>query len=137
MQFLAVTSKDTPSESRNRKMLAITGKKEGILTQRDVFQAWDIDDEQAQEEELFREDTRELIKPLRQRRIALILAAKSAALTGIDLGEEGLVQQTLPDVESQAGQVHNTQAANDARLHSPPVDIPEMGTPMGGSSGLV
>lgn len=135
VRFIATTSKETPSEATNRKMTAVQGKNADILTERQVWEAWDITDPEQHEEEKFRESVRAFLKPMEMRRIAARIMAKSATVTGVDMGEEPLVDQ-LPLPDPSTGQVRNTVAANNARLHTPPVDVAPTGTPTGGSSGL-
>lgn len=135
VRFIATTSKETPSEATNRKMTAITGKKEGVLTQRQVDEMWDITDPELQEEERFREQVRNFLQPMKMRRVAARLVGISAAVTGVDHGEEPMIDQ-MPMPEDGGEQTYNTVAANNSRLHAPPVTVAPTGTPTGGSSGL-
>ncbi len=140
VHFSANTSKDTPAEQRERRLLALTGFKEKILTKDQLLEDWDIFDVELQQKLLFREEAVMLATPLVQRRMIMYLTAKSASKTGMDLGEEPLAQG-LPDPQNPGApsggqQTINTQAANNERLHSPPVTMPATGSPAGGASGL-
>lgn len=136
VKFVARTSKETPSEATNRKMTAITGFNEGILTRQQRAEAWDIFDYPMQEKELFREEVRKFLMPMKLRRVAKRVVSTSAAKTGVDMGEEPMVD-ALPVPEDNGSQTHNTVAANNERMHQNPVQAPVTGNPTGGSSGLI
>jgi hypothetical protein len=137
VSFSAETSKDTPQDRRDREERARTAFKEGIFTERDRFEAYGIFDPEMQEEELFRQGVRKFLEPMEQRRIAARLVARSAALTGVDMGEEQQVENLpLPDPKTGTVQTHNTLEANQSRLHTPPVELAPTNSPTGGSSGL-
>lgn len=137
VSFSADTSKDTPADRRDREERARTAKAAGIFTDHDVFRDYGIFDPEMQEELLFAERIEKFLQPLEDQRVAMLVAARSASRTGVDLGEEQLAQN-LPPVEENVPQEHNTMDANAARRHAPPVELPST-TPagMGGSSGLV
>jgi len=137
VSFSAETSKDTPADRRDREERARTAKAAGVFTQLDVFEAYGVFDIEMQEELLFAEQVEAFLKPLELRRVAALVAARSASRTGVDMGEEPLVQN-LPLPDDNGPQSYNTLEANNARVAAPPVTLPPTTNPgMGGSSGLV
>lgn len=137
VNFTAETSKDTPQDRRDREERARTAEANGIFVPRQTYEAYGIQDIQAHEEELERTRIRKQLQPWADRRIAARLMAKSAAVTGVDHGEEqGIASMPLPDEEQGGTQSVNTLQANNSRLHTPPVTLAPTGTPTGGSSGL-
>lgn len=136
VNFTAETSKDTPADRRDREERARTAKAAGIFVQRDVDEAYGIFDPDMQEELRFAESVEQFLKPLELRRVAALVAARSASITGTDMGEEPLVSQ-LPLPGEDGPQSYNTSEANAARRHTPPVEVPSTGNiGAGGSSGL-
>lgn len=136
VNFSAETSKDTPADRRDREERARTAKAAGIFVQRDVDEAYGIFDPDMQEELRFAESVEQFLKPLELRRVAALVAARSASITGTDMGEEPLVSQ-LPLPGDTGEQTYNTSEANAARRHTPPVEVPSTGNiGAGGSSGL-
>lgn len=137
VSFRAETSSDTPADRRDREERARTAKAAGIFVQRDVDEAYGIFDPEMQERERFRELVRDFLQPIKLRRVAARVAKQSAVNTGVDMGEEGMVDQ-LPMPGDDAPQTYNTAEANAARRHAPPVEIPSTTNPnLGGASGLV
>lgn len=137
VSFSAETSKDTPADRRDREERARTAKAAGIFVQRDVDEAYGIFDPEMQEELRFAERVEAFLNPLELRRVAALVAKRSAARTGTDMGEEPLVA-SLPLPDEKAPQTWNTADANAARRHAPPVELPATSSiGAGGSSGLV
>lgn len=136
VNFTAETSKDTPSDRRDREERARTAYKERIFTKYQLWDEYGIFDHQVQEEELYAERIDAVVQPLEDRRVIGLVAATDASLSGVDYGEEPLIPN-LPLPEDQSGQTHNTLDANAARVSPPPVTIPPTASPaMGGTSGL-
>lgn len=134
--FTAETSADTPADRRDREERARTAKASGIFVQRDVDEAYGIFDPDMQEELRFREQVRNFLLPMKMRRVAARVVSTSAAKTGVDMGEEPMVNQ-LPVPDMQQPQTYNTMDANAARRNAPVVEPPATGNiGAGGSSGL-
>jgi hypothetical protein len=136
VNFTAETSKDTPADRRDREERARTAHKEGIFTKYQVWDAYSIFDKEMHEEELYAEHIDQVIAPLEDRRVIGLVAATDSAISGTDFGEEPLVAN-LPLPGDTGQQTYSTEAANAARRHTPPVEIPSTGNiGAGGSSGL-
>ncbi len=137
--FSAETSKDTPADRRDREERARTARKDNIFTDRMVWEAYDITDTEMHEEELLRQRLDAFMGPMEDRRVAALIVARSAAITGVDMGEETQTASLpLPKGQgAEGGQSYNTLDANASRLHTPPVEVAPTGNNgAGGSSGL-
>ena len=132
--FIADTSADTPQDRRDREERARTARAAGIFTEDDVFKAYGITDPVAQKEALFNDKIDAMAEPIELRRIAQYMVASSASQTGVDLNEEVMVKD-LPMPDATQPQTYNTLAANQARLHTPPVELAPTGDMSGGSAG--